>query len=167
MKSLYNAATAMIFGSLLALFAAQSVYADQDNYVKVGGIVSHIGSDGYTDEHGSQQSWNERKNHIFGLEIVDKETQVGLGAMRFSNSYGNEGGLVYGSKYWKLNESVKVGVLAGVTYGYEDNQMNSRLRIGNKMHMMLAPTIKVESEGAFSQVSAYGNAVVMTVGFKF
>ena len=166
MKSLYNAATAMIFVSLLALFAAQSVYADQDNYVKVGGIVSHIGSDGYT-ENGAQKAWNERENHIFGLEVVDGETQVGLGAMRFSNSYGNEGGLVYGSKYWKLNGFVKVGVLAGLTYGYEDNQMNSRLRLGNKIHMMIAPTIKLESENVFSQVSAYGNAVVMTVGFKF
>ena len=87
--------------------------------------------------------------------------------MSFSNSYGNEGGLLYASKYWEMNDNVKVGVLGGVVYGYEDWQINDNLKVGNKMHIMVAPTLKVESEDVYSQVSMYGNAVVLTLGFKF
>jgi len=165
MKSLSNAATVAIFISMFSLFSAQS--ASADNYVTVGGIVDHIGSEGYTDQ-GVFHSYNERQNNIVGLEVVNEDTQVGLGVMSFSNSYGNEGGLLYASKYWELNESVKVGVLGGVVYGYEDWQINDNLKVGNKMHIMVAPTIKVESaKNVYVQGSLYGNAAVLTVGFKF
>lgn len=165
MKSLSNAATVAIFLTMFSMFTIQN--ASADSYVTVGGVVNHIGSEGYTDQTGFH-TYNERENNILGLEVVNEETQVGLGAMSFSNSYGNEGGLLYASKYWELNDSVKVGALGGVVYGYEDWQINDNLKVGNKMHIMVAPTIKVESSNnVYVQGSLYGNAAVLTIGFKF
>tara|TARA_B110000902_G_scaffold78758_1_gene93726 strand:- start:117 stop:611 length:495 start_codon:yes stop_codon:yes gene_type:complete len=163
MKSLSNAATVAIFLTMFSMFTIQN--ASADSYVTIGGLVSHVGSDGYTDQKGFH-TYNERNNNILGIEVVNEETQVGLGSLWFSNSYGNEGGLLYASKYWKLNDNVKVGALGGVVYGYKDWQINDRLRIGNELHVMVAPTAKVQYENLFTQISAYGNAVVVTIGIK-
>ena len=165
MKSLSNAATVAIFLTMFSMFTIQN--ASAESYVTVGGVVNHISSEGYTDQTGFH-TYNERENNILGLEVVNEETQVGLGVMSFNNSYGNEGGLLYASKYWELNDSVKVGVLGGVVHGYEDWQIDDNLKVGNKMHIMVAPTIKLESSNnVYVQGSLYGDAAVLTIGFKF
>jgi hypothetical protein len=145
---------------------AYSQVSHGDRYVTLGGIAEHIGSDGYYDSEGFH-NYNERGNNVAGVEFVSEETQLGLGHMEFDNSYYNKGSLSYVSKYWKLNEHVRVGVLGGVVQGYKDWQVSKHVRLGNELHAMVAPVVKVENENWFAQAAAFGNAVVITLGAKF
>jgi hypothetical protein len=148
--------------TLLMLFLAAS--ASADTYVTVGGTSSHIGGSGYTDETG-YHPFNEGNNRLLGVEFV--KGSLGIGAFSFKTSYYVEGGSVYGSKYWALNDHIKVGVLGGLVFGYEDWQIDSMLRVSNKVHLMAAPTVKIEYANAYSQVSVFGSAVTMAFGLKF
>jgi hypothetical protein len=147
---------------LLLLICSQSTQAA--NYVQLGGVVDHIGSSGWTNSSGFQP-YNERNNQILGFEAVDDRSNIGLGVLTFNNSYGNPGELLYASKYWSLNESVDIGFQGGLVRGYKDWQLNSRLKIDNLLHLMVAPVVKVETGEYFTQVAAYGNAIVLTWGF--
>jgi hypothetical protein len=149
---------------IAVLFFTQASYADR--YMTIGGIAEHIGSDGYRDFVG-YRDYNERANNISGIEIVNEETQTGIGYMRFVNSYYNKGSLIYISNYWELNEHVKVGVFTGVVQGYKDWQLKKLAPLGNELHFMVAPIVKFETDNLFTQVAAYGNAIVVTFGAKF
>lgn len=152
------------------IFFTKPVHAEQETYITVGGIVDHIGSDGFIDPISQElTAYNERANDVFGVEVVDKETQYGTGYMSFKNSYYNTGSLVYASKYWELNDNVKLGVLGGVVHGYEDHQMTEHLQLTDKTHAIFAPrlTIKSDKTNLFSSLTLFGNAAVLTFGSKF
>jgi hypothetical protein len=149
--------------TLLMLFLATS--ASADTYITLGGASYHVGQSGYTDDTG-YNVFNQGNNRLIGVEIV--KDSVGIGAFSFKNSYYEASSAIYGSKYWEINEHIKVGVLSGIVMGYEDWQFNNALlKISNKVHLLAAPTVKIEYANAYSQVSVFGNALTMAFGLKF
>ena len=149
---------------LTAALAPTSALAS--SYATLGGVTEHLGSIGYINDTG-YHAYNELNKNMLGLELVNETSNVGLGFMSFSNSYSNPSALMFASKYWPVTNQVKVGLLAGVVYGYTGRQMDTRLKIADKLHAMVAPTVKFDTDDLFSQVSLYGKAIVLSGGFKF
>lgn len=147
----------------------QPAHADNEFYFTVGGYVDHIGSIGFVDADTLVYSdWQEGfDNGVLGFEVVDSDSQYGVGGVGFNNSYYNESVLIYGSKYWNLSDNLKVGVNIGAVTGYKDWQMYGRYKLDTSLHALVAPVVVAESDNMFTKFAIFGNAAVLTFGSKF